>query len=205
MKLYIMRHGETMWNLERRLQGCSDIELNDQGVELAKAVGERLAKVHIDRVFCSPLKRAKDTARYVMGERKLPLVVDARIQEISFGVWEGCCIAQDLAEVPMEEFEVFIKAPSRYVPPKGGESIETLYGRTGAFLDELLNCPEFQDESILIVAHGATVRALMFNLLPIEKDEFWRGAVPPNCSLNIIEIENKKVVSLRQDVVCEEL
>jgi len=205
MKLYIMRHGETRWNQTRRLQGCSDIALNENGIALAKAVGEKLRRVELHRAFTSPLKRARDTAEYVIGSRNIPLCEDERIKEISFGVWEGCCILKDRAEVPMEQFEYFINAPSRYVPPEGGESIQSLYTRTGGFIRELMDTDEYQNENILITAHGAAVRAMMYNLQPVEEDNFWRGTVPPNCSLNIAEIISGEVISLQQDVIYEQL
>lgn len=205
MKLYLMRHGETLWNKARRLQGCSDIELNDNGVALAKAVGEKLKDVTLHRAFTSPLKRAVDTARYVLGERDVPLVVDERIKEISFGVWEGCCILEDQAEVPLDEFRKFIQRPSIYQPPVDGESIESLYTRTGLFIRELLETPAYQEETILVTAHGAAVRAMMYNLLPVPLDEFWRGSVPPNCSLNIFEISSGEVIDFQGDVTYEQL
>lgn len=205
MKLYIMRHGETLWNQTRRLQGVSDIELNENGIALAKAMGEKLYSVELHRAFTSPLKRARDTAEYVIGGRDIPLREDERIKEISFGVWEGCCILKDRAEVPLEQFDSFINAPSRYVPPRNGESIKSLYTRTGQFIRELMNTKAYQGENILITAHGAAVRAMMYNLQPVEEDNFWRGAVPPNCSLNIAEIISGEVISLQQDVIYEQL
>lgn len=205
MKLYIMRHGQTQWNKERRLQGRSEIELNENGIEQAKDVGKELAQVEFSRAFSSPLRRAQETARLVLGERDVPIIVDDRIEEISFGAWEGLCIEPSRAEVPMDEFEKFMKDPSNYIPPDGGESIAHICKRARGFVKELIEDPKYQDETILITAHGAAVRALMFNLLPTLPDNFWRGKVPPNCSLNIFEMKNDSIIDFREDVICAEI
>lgn len=205
MKLYIMRHGQTAWNKARRLQGHSEINLNENGVELAKEVGEKLKGVKIDRVFMSPLQRAQDTAKYVVGERNIPIIVEERIKEICFGDWEGCCIKPGCFEVPEDDFRKFIETPSEYIPPRGGETVKHICERVGDFIAELINNPQYQNETILLTTHGAAARALMYNLLPNELNDFWLGQVPPNCSLNIFEIEDGEVVLFRQDVTCEQL
>lgn len=204
MKLYLMRHGETFWNKDKRLQGCSDIELNENGISLAKAVGEKLRDVEFHRAFTSPLVRAKKTAEFVLGDREVSLVEDLRIREISFGVWEGLSFLPESKELPFDEFDKFFTSPSTYAPPQNGETIEELYTRTGLFINELLETPGYQNENILVTAHGAAVRSMMYNLLPVAVDDFWRGTVPPNCSLNIFEMNGKEVVSFENDVIYAE-
>ena len=89
MKLYIIRHGETPWNAEERLQGQTDIPLNENGIRLAKITGEALKDVPFDFAISSPLKRARQTAELVLAGRQIPVLEDARIEELSFGSWEG--------------------------------------------------------------------------------------------------------------------
>ena len=89
MRLYIMRHGETDWNKEKRLQGQSDIELNEFGRNLAYKTKEGLKDVQVDLVITSPLKRARETALIVKGDREIPVIEDARIEEMCFGEYEG--------------------------------------------------------------------------------------------------------------------
>lgn len=89
MKLYIIRHGETEWNVQKRLQGVSDTNLNEKGIEMAKQTAEALKEIPFACCFTSPLKRAKDTAMYILRDRQVPVYEDARIREISFGEWEG--------------------------------------------------------------------------------------------------------------------
>ena len=91
MLIYLMRHGETDWNKERRLQGQSDIPLNEYGIELAAKTAEAMAEIPFDMAFCSPLERAEKTARIILGERNTPLYTDSLLMEINFGSKEGIC------------------------------------------------------------------------------------------------------------------
>ncbi len=84
MKLYIIRHGETDWNKEKRLQGQSDTQLNEYGIELARITGEALKYVHFDYIFSSPLKRAYKTAELIRMDRPVKIVTDDRLKEICF-------------------------------------------------------------------------------------------------------------------------
>ena len=78
MKLYIIRHGETSWNVQRRLQGASDTDLNENGITLAKRTGEALKEIPFDLCFTSPLKRAKMTAELILAGRNIPIYDDER-------------------------------------------------------------------------------------------------------------------------------
>ena len=89
MKLYLIRHGETDWNKEFKIQGSSDIELNEYGRELAFITREGLRHIPFDIAYTSPLKRAKETAEIILGGRNIPLYEDKRVQESCFGSFEG--------------------------------------------------------------------------------------------------------------------
>lgn len=199
MRLYIVRHGETKWNRERRLQGSTDVELNDKGIALAKSTGKALAEVPFRRAFSSPLKRAVVTAKLILGERQTPLILDERLKEISFGNWEGRCIDPARKELP-DSFEKFFRDPERYVPDAAGETIPDFCGRTGDFLEQLLAEEGESEENFLIVVHGAVTRALMQNLLGGPMADFWRGNVPPNCAVNIIDITDGRATLVAKDV-----
>ena len=89
MKLYILRHGQTPWNTKKRMQGQTDILLNEEGIRLAEETGRGMKDIDIDLVISSPLLRARQTAELVMAGRSIPLITDRRIMEMSFGDWEG--------------------------------------------------------------------------------------------------------------------
>ncbi|MDE7038136.1 MAG: histidine phosphatase family protein, partial [Lachnospiraceae bacterium] len=91
MKLYIVRHGETEWNKERRLQGQVDIPLNESGRRLARETSGGLAGIHFDLCYSSPLSRARETAELILEGRSTPVIEDERIIEMAFGECEGGC------------------------------------------------------------------------------------------------------------------
>ena len=84
MKLYLIRHGETDWNKERKLQGKSDIELNTFGRTLARKTAKHLRDLSFDLAITSPLKRAKETAEILLEGREIPLLEDERLAEMGF-------------------------------------------------------------------------------------------------------------------------
>lgn len=187
MKLYIIRHGETPWNTELRLQGQTDIELNENGRALAAKAAKGMEHIPFDMAISSPLRRAVETAQIVLGGREIPLMTDERIREIGFGVMEGRRFRKDLQEEECPEYYCFFHAMERYVPMEGGERLEDLLKRTGAFLDELKHKREWQGKSILISTHGAASRALLANVTHAAKKDFWGTGVPKNCAVSIIE------------------
>ncbi|MBS4969650.1 MAG: histidine phosphatase family protein, partial [Lachnospiraceae bacterium] len=111
MLLYIIRHGETQWNVEGRLQGQSDTQLNENGIRLAKVTAEGMKDIPFDLGITSPLSRAKKTAQIILGNRKVPLYEDARIQELSFGSWEGLGCRKENYQIPSEHFDDFYHDP----------------------------------------------------------------------------------------------
>ncbi|MDD3338491.1 MAG: histidine phosphatase family protein [Lachnospiraceae bacterium] len=197
MKLYVMRHGETPWNAEVRLQGCADVPLNENGVRLARETGQALSHVEFDAAIVSPLKRAKTTAELVLGDREIPFIEDSRIQEISFGEWEGRRCSKDHMEIPSEMIHRFFHDTPHYEAPPGGETIPQLLKRTHSFYEDLIRSERWRNATLLIATHGAAVRALMQSIF--QDGDFWRNGVPPNCAVNVVEIANGQVMSVEED------
>lgn len=200
MRLYIIRHGETDWNQAGRLQGQTDIPLNENGIRLAQVTGAGMKHIPFDLAITSPLKRARQTAELVLGERNIPILEDKRIAEISFGSWEGLGCRKTRFEIPSEGFWDFYNNPFHFVPPADGESIRQLCVRTGEFWQELMNTPEYQDKTILIASHGCACRAILNNVYE-DKHDFWHGKVPPNCAVNIVEVNDRKAVLVEADKI----
>ena len=86
--LYIMRHGRTDWNVRHKLQGRTDIPLNDEGRMMAVEAGKRYVDIHFDVCYSSPLERAKETAEIFLKGRNVPVFTDDRLVEMGFGVYE---------------------------------------------------------------------------------------------------------------------
>ncbi len=188
MKLYVLRHGKTDWNIKKRMQGQTDILLNEEGIKLAALTGKGMADVPIDLVISSPLLRARQTAELVMYGRDLPFLTDRRLMEISFGDWEGESF-RDSKVLPDDFTKKFFDDPLHAVTPPNGESFRDVLKRTKEFYESLCATPEYKDLSILISTHGAASRCFI-NQFYEDKENIWRGGVPKNCSVTIVNVEN---------------
>jgi probable phosphoglycerate mutase len=164
--IYYIRHGETEWNADGRLQGTRDIPLNDLGRKQAADAGSILADLFARdgrskqslAFVASPLGRARSTMELVRGALELPPAdysIDDRLREIGYGDWEGSTLKQMQASDP----EVFARrqADKWTVPPPGGESYASVQIRMRDWHDSLL-------VDTVAVAHGGTARALMVAL-----------------------------------------
>ncbi|MFV0527957.1 MAG: histidine phosphatase family protein [Lachnospiraceae bacterium] len=195
-----MRHGETDWNLQKRIQGMADIDLNETGKTAAILTGQGLSDVDFDIAFTSPLRRARETARLVLKDRDVPIHDEQRIREINFGVFEGLAYETEIDVARRKEFARFFEEPYQYQPPENGETIREVCARTKDFYQELIHDTGMQDKRILLVSHGCAVRAFMQNVYEPSND-FWHGSVPPNCGISIIEVKEGSAALVREDTV----
>ena len=186
MILYIIRHGETDWNVRRLLQGRSNAQLNESGIFLAGVTGKALQDVPFSVCFSSPLDRAVDTAEIILKGRHVPIITDPLLYEMDFGVLEGKSLHPDHPEIERPACLYMHRDPFVYIPPEGGESLQEVIGRSSRFLKQLLDEPAYQDKTILISSHGLASRALLYAASG-SGGEFWHGRVPPNCSASILE------------------
>lgn len=200
MYLYIIRHGITAWNKAKRMQGQTDIPLAEEGIELAVRTGKGMSGIPLDLVISSPLSRAVETAECVVRGRNIPMITDQRIQEISFGEWEGECV-QDSPELPEGYMEQFFHDPLHLPQAPGGETFLQVRERTGAFLDEICTKTEYQDKNLLISTHGAAGRCLLSHFFEDGDVNIWRTGVPANCSVSIVEIKDGVGKVLEMDKV----
>lgn len=197
MLLYFIRHGETDWNRERRLQGQSDIPLNENGRNSAREAGIKLSGTKIDLAFTSPLKRAKETAELVLKGRDIPIYEDARIQEISFGVCEGRT-GRDEDQEPVGCFAQFYEHPDTYQAPENGEDVRMLCKRTWDFLEDITSRKELQDKSVLIATHGAALQSMMLWVNKQPFADFWKSGLKKNCSVTKVEVKDGRIRILEE-------
>lgn len=177
--LYIMRHGKTDWNELHKLQGRTDIPLNDEGREMAREAREKYKDINFDICYCSPLVRARETAKIFLEGRNIDIIPDDRLKEMSFGIYEGTanCI-RDL-NCPVR---VLFKDPANYKGVEGGESLEQLYARTGDFLEKVVKPQLTEGRDILIVGHGAMNSSILCQVKNIPVEKFWDAGIE-NCRL----------------------
>ncbi len=189
MELYIVRHGQTVWNKEKRLQGSIDIPLDKSGLESARNYGKVLHSIPFDKVFSSPLQRAYSTACTIFEGRNIEIVKDERLREISFGKCEGTTYSEWLKETSPHRF--FFSEPDKYIPPENGESIEDLCLRTKDFLVSSVEPLFGKCNRIMIVAHGALNKGLMCYLENNEKAHFWGEGLQQNCQATVFIFDGK--------------
>lgn len=188
MKIYLVRHGETEWNKEYRLQGQADTRLNDYGRELAVITAEALKDIPFDVIYHSPLSRAEETAVILKRDRKIDCIADERIKEMSFGIAEGCHIGT-IKNNPQDPMYSFLKKPGDFIPPEKGESFEEVAERSAAFMKETILPLEETCKNVLIVAHGAVNRTILNAIAGIPVSDFWNIRLK-NCAVSIIDLTN---------------
>lgn len=186
MKMYIIRHGQTPWNARKCLQGRSDVDLNENGIYLAELTGKALRDVTFDMAFTSPLIRAKHTAQCILAGREVPIIEDERLIEISFGIYEACCYAEENRQVPQQWIENFFHAPQDYVAAPGGESLDDVEKRTRDFMEDICSRKELQDKTILVSTHGCALRGLLNSIRESNREDYWHGGVSKNCAVSIV-------------------
>ena len=186
MKMYIIRHGQTPWNARKCLQGRSDVDLNENGIYLAELTGKALRDVTFGMAFTSPLIRAKHTAQCILAGREVPIIEDERLIEISFGIYEGCCYAEENRQVPQQWIENFFHAPQDYVAAPGGESLDDVEKRTRDFMEDICSRKELQDKTILVSTHGCALRGLLNSIRESNREDYWHGGVSKNCAVSIV-------------------
>lgn len=158
MKLYLVRHGETDWNLESKIQGQTDTSINDNGRKQAQELAERVVEElgAIKRIYSSRQKRALETAQIIGRKLSVSPVVHQGLEEICLGEWEGYTWKQ-VKETFSEEYRIWHQN-RRYQVPPGGESYQQLLDRLLPALDGIIK-KEGQD--VLIVTHSAVIMTLM--------------------------------------------
>lgn len=182
---YILRHGRTDWNEEHRLQGEVDIPLNETGRQMAYDAEEKYKDIDFDICYCSPLKRAQETARIFLADRNpaVEIITDNRLHEMCFGDYEGVKNIRQKPECPVY---LLFEDPEKYVAKDGAESFEELYHRTGEFIEQVLRPQLEAGKNVLVVGHGAMNCSIVnqFRGTPIK--DFWKD-MQGNCELLRVE------------------
>ncbi len=183
-KWLIVRHGETEWNRDGRIQGQADTPLSHEGRAQASALGAALKETRIDRAFASDLSRARETADLVLGSRNLPVETCRDLRELDFGRWEGR-LGTELAVQEPELFRAWHTGDPAFAAP-GGESVGDLVRRIESFVEK--NKEGMLQGTSLVVAHGGSVRGLLHAVLGIPLEIVGRFNVA-RASLSILEVE----------------
>ena len=156
-RIIAVRHGETAWNVDARIQGQLDIGLNETGRWQARRVGEALASEEITAVYSSDLGRAHQTAQSISELKGIPVIADEGLRERSFGIFEGKTF-EEIHQTWPDHAHNWRKRIPEWQPPDGGESLLELRERVTRTMHEL--AARHPGEQIVIVAHGGVLDAL---------------------------------------------
>ena len=193
MRIVIIRHGETHWNVEGRVQGHADVELNDTGLKQAHMAGERLSREPVDIIYTSDMKRAVKTAEIINNHHGAAIVKSAALREVSFGIFEGRIRAD--ASVEMEQYR------SLGQPYPGSEDVPDYFARVHNFLQEIIS---EGNKNIFIVSHFGAIRAMIcyfLRLSPECRTDFTVG----NAAIYIFEGDPDTGFSLISENDCSHL
>lgn len=196
MRILLARHGETPWNAEGRYQGQIDIPLSPVGQSQARALGERLRDVSITHAIASPLSRARDTARFALGDARADmLTLDPDFQEIAHGEWEGL-LASEINDKDQIRLRAWRDEPDTVMMP-GGESLRLVLERSWR---GLVRATEGlgDGDTLLLVAHDAVNRVILCRILGLPLSRLWSFRQAPT-TLNLLEgpdVDHLEVVRL---------
>ena len=197
-RLVLLRHGESQWNLENRFTGWVDVPLSPKGIEEAKQAGEKLRGFTFDRAFSSVLTRANETLRIVLevlGQTNIPIENDKALNERMYGDLQGLNKAETAKKYGDAQVKIWRR--SYDVKPPGGESLKDTAERALPYYEKMVKPHLLQGETIIIAAHGNSLRALVMELDQLAKEEVLELNIPTGVPL-LYELDDRgKVLSHR--------
>ncbi len=162
-EITIIRHGETIWNVQQRIQGQRNSKLSENGILQAELVANALAKREFDILISSDLERAVETAKIINKQLQLPFEYNANLRERSFGKVEGMSFAEINQQYPVE-FHRYKQRDPKFAFT-GGESIEQLFKRVTTEIEAIAN--KCMDQKVLLVSHGLVLEMMMYKTFNI--------------------------------------
>jgi alpha-ribazole phosphatase len=188
MKIYLIRHGETDYNLYKKYCGSSDIPLNKTGIWQANKLAERLSDLKVDTVFSSDLIRASETAKIIFKDE--PIIEFDKLQEYNFGIFEGLTYDEIMQKYP-KLYNDWIENPMSITIPSG-DSYPKFNKRINDAYSYIIT--HFKDQTVAVVSHSGPIKTLLLKALKTDAesfrnndlDSFWK-IEQSNSALNIIE------------------
>ncbi|WP_195988102.1 histidine phosphatase family protein [Clostridium sp. D53t1_180928_C8] len=192
--IYLTRHGQTMWNIEKRLQGRGNSPLTEDGIERAKELRDRIKDIKLDVIYSSPIERALTTANIIKGDKSVEVVTDNGLMEMCFGDYEGKITDEVMKENPNWDISLIMKGNTELAAPNG-ENLAEVRNRVANAMDRIIE--ENKGKTILIVAHGITLKAIMYYF----KDEEVNSDVMGQATLTKVNVDenNKFYIEFKND------
>ena len=184
VRLFLIRHGQTLLNEEERYQGDKDINLTLLGIRQAKLAARYLSKVNISKIYTSPLKRALDTANIVKKSKDSGIAIRDNLREISFGKWEGMKFDK-INEEFHDDYQSWLKDPYNN-SPTGGESFKDVQQRAVTEINNIIN--ENEDKSnVAVITHGGVILSLLIYWLEMPVSR-WGSIIQGECAINVVVV-----------------
>ncbi len=183
-RIYLVRHGETHWNVAQILQGQKDGELTDKGITQAQSTQKRFSQHKLDAIYSSDLKRAKHTAEVIAQGHGKNVIGEPRLRETQFGSLDGKKITDMTAEEEYQLERLYSGTPGYCIP--GGESLEQVQARVMGCLHQIAT--ECKGRTVLVVSHGMAISLALQSILGIPVTGP-RNFSLHNCAVNIIDVE----------------
>jgi broad specificity phosphatase PhoE len=184
MLIFLVRHAESTWNTQKKIQGQKDPPLSAYGKREAKLVGRRFRELKFDEICASPLKRAVETARAIVGN-KADISFDDDLREIDLGKWEGKTLPQ-IRKQYGEKFDRWAVRPDR-IPIPGGEDFKAFVRRVKKIMRRIEK--KNPDGNVLLVSHGGVISTYVTVVLNIKPVDVWCVTVK-NASVTIVEVKD---------------
>ena len=182
--LYLVRHGESLGNVNKRYCGITDIELSLNGKEQAKIAASNLEDLKVLNIYTSPLKRACETAKIISEEINVNLSIVDCLKEVNFGIFENMTWEEMLNDYK-EETDKWIEQGIKYTFPKG-ESYDDVINRIAKFMDNV------EDDSV-IVSHFGVIQSILLYYKIADSNNLWNYHIS-NC--DILVLNNKKMENI---------
>lgn len=187
LRLYITRHGETEWNIEKRFQGWGNSPLTEKGINQAILLSTRLKDIEFNAIYSSPLERAYKTAEILKRSRNIEIKKLKDLREINLGKWQGVNYESFNGVYPKELY-LFWNKPHLY-KNETGEDFYQVKERVKKVLNTIIKDNE---GNVLIVTHGIILKIILSIYEKVEVKDLWKTTYSGNTSLTVIEVNNDK-------------
>ena len=203
MELHLIRHGQTDWNEERRVQGQCDSQLTQLGINQAIALGDRISAIKFDKAFCSSSLRTRQTAANLFPANHLDIEYLDSLREIFLGPWEGT-LYEEIERREPESYQHFWQEPHLF-SVKGAESFFKLQSRAIATIKKIMESN--LNKKVALISHGALIKTFLCHIEDKPMCELWAPPHMHNCAHSIVSFSDSGLGQITQyaDVPYEDL
>lgn len=194
--LYLIRHGETPWNVEGRYQGQLDPPLNEKGDQQAQATASQLATLGFEAIYSSNLARARQTAQALAEKIGLPVQLDPRLREVNQGRWQGVLIGDIRARWPVE-IRGWEHDPWQHYPPDG-ETLQQVQSRLFTAIDEVVT--RHPGGLVAVFSHKLPIALLKIRYQGCPANEIW-SLLPANGAWEVFEVKHPKTPGVSEEAL----